>query len=244
MSRVIAWFSCGAASAVAARLAVHDYGDLCEVVYCDTMASEHPDNARFFHDVERWLGRSIRVIKSDEYATVDDVIERTRYMAGNAGARCTVEMKKRPRFKMQYPDDVHVFGFSADEVKRVNDFEFNSPDMILDWILLRHGLTKQDCFAELGRAGIALPVMYAKGYKNNNCIGCVKASSARYWNMIRRDFPEIFDKRARQSREIGCRLTRYKGKRIFLDELPPDYLPADDNENISCGPDCGPQMSN
>lgn len=73
MSRHIAWFSCGAASAVAAKLAVEKYGSKCEVVYCDTLASEHPDNRRFFADVERWLGRPIRVIRSDKYATIDDV---------------------------------------------------------------------------------------------------------------------------------------------------------------------------
>ncbi len=40
-------------------------------------------------------------------------------------------------------------------------------------------------------------------------------------------------------REIGVRLTRHNGKRIFLDELPSDYLPAEPLEDISCGPVCG-----
>jgi hypothetical protein len=55
--RRLVWFSCGAASAVAAKLAVEKYEDACEVVYCDTMATEHPDNQRFFNDVERWIGQ-------------------------------------------------------------------------------------------------------------------------------------------------------------------------------------------
>jgi PP-loop superfamily ATP-utilizing enzyme len=42
MKRVLVWFSCGAASAVAAKLAVEKYGDQCEVLYCDTLAYEHP----------------------------------------------------------------------------------------------------------------------------------------------------------------------------------------------------------
>lgn len=52
-SRIVVWFSCGAASAVAAKLALEKYGTRACVVYCDTMKSEHPDNVRFFDDVQR-----------------------------------------------------------------------------------------------------------------------------------------------------------------------------------------------
>jgi hypothetical protein len=80
--------------------------------------------------------------------------------------------------------------------------------------------------------------MYSLGYRNNNCIGCVKATSPAYWAKIKRDFPEVFAKRAAQSREIGCRLTRVKGKRIFLDELPEGDFGRYKTEDISCGPEC------
>lgn len=50
-TRTLVWFSCGAASAVAAKLAVQKYGAACEVVYCDTLSTEHPDNGRFLTDV-------------------------------------------------------------------------------------------------------------------------------------------------------------------------------------------------
>jgi len=43
MTKVIAWFSCGAASAIAAKLAIKKYGYIVEVVYMDT-GSEHSDN--------------------------------------------------------------------------------------------------------------------------------------------------------------------------------------------------------
>ena len=49
--RHVVWFSCGAASAIAAKVAVEKYGDSVEVVYCDTLSSEHPDNARFYREV-------------------------------------------------------------------------------------------------------------------------------------------------------------------------------------------------
>ncbi len=243
--RRLVWFSCGAASAVAAKLSVERYGDGCEVVYCDTMATEHPDNARFFADVERWIGRTIMVVRSDKYATIDEVFESTRYMAGIAGARCTSELKKLPREAFQYPDDVHVFGYTSDEQRRADAFEKNNPSLRVEWLLIDDGVTKEACLAKLSDAGISLPAMYGLGFDHNNCIGCVKASSAGYWNRTRRLFPEIFERRARQSRLIGARLVRIRlpgdppsryAKRRFLDELPEDADAPDDD--IDCGPVC------
>jgi hypothetical protein len=80
--------------------------------------------------------------------------------------------------------------------------------------------------------------MYKLGFKNNNCIGCVKATSPAYWSHVRKHFPEVFERRARVSREIGAKLVRIDGKRVFLDEMP-DGRYGQVTENISCGPQCG-----
>lgn len=236
MNRFVAWFSCGAASAVASKLALEKFKDV-DVVYCDTSENEHPDNHRFFYEVQEWLGKPITVLRSKRYRTIEEVFDATKYMSGPSGARCTVELKKLPRFEYEHPLDTHIFGFTVDELKRISRFEQNNRELKLRWLLVEEGYTKKDCLDLLTSSGINLPKMYQLGYKNNNCIGCVKASSTKYWNMIRKDFPDIFKKRAEQSREIGCRLTRLKGERIFLDELP---LAEDDGEieNISCGPEC------
>lgn len=77
-------------------------------------------------------------------------------------------------------------------------------------------------FAILSEAGIEIPEAYRLGFPNANCIGCVKATSPTYWNHVRNVRPNIFERRAAQSRKLGVRLVRYKGKRIFLDELPLD----------------------
>ena len=110
--------------------------------------------------------------------------------------------------------------------------------MRLSWILRDLKISKADCLWMLKESGIKTPALYDLGYKNNNCLGCVKASSALYWNMVRRDFPDVFQRRAEQSRRFGARLTRVNGVRVFLDELPIDYLGADPLDDISCGPDC------
>lgn len=241
MRRVV-WFSCGAASAVAAKRAVDAYGDSCAVVYCDTMSAEHPDNARFFKDVERWIGREITVIKSKTYGSVDEVFERTRYMAGIAGARCTTELKKLPRESFQAPDDVHIFGYTSEEQDRADHFEANNPTLAVEWLLIDQGVSKRDSLRELAAAEIALPAMYGLGFDHNNCLGCVKATSPTYWNRIRALFPAVFERRARQSRLIGARLARVNDERVFLDELSPDAQ-GDLFEAIECGPVCQTEVN-
>lgn len=51
MSRVISWFSCGAASAIATKLSPD-----AVPVYCETGA-EHPGNERFLEQCEAWFSR-------------------------------------------------------------------------------------------------------------------------------------------------------------------------------------------
>lgn len=234
--RRLVWFSCGAASAVAAKLAVDKYGDACDVVYCDTMSAEHPDNARFFADVERWIGKTITVIKSAKYASVDDVFERRKYMAGVSGAVCTVEMKKVPREVFQRIDDVHIFGYTADEAQRAEAFEDSNPALWVEWILIEAGISKSACIRMVHNAGIRLPEMYNLGFDHNNCLGCVKSTSPGYWNRIRRLFPAVFKRRCAQSRAIGVQLIRIDGERRYLDELPEHADGPDDA--IDCGPVC------
>lgn len=236
--RVLAWYSDGAASAVASKMAVEKYGDRCKVIKCDTTSDEHPDNLRFREEVEAWIGRKVKLIRSDEYDGIDDVFETTRYMAGIAGARRTTELKKLVRIRYQRPDDIHVFGYTADESRRMDRFQEHNPELTCDWILRERQITKDDCYYLLDRAGIELPEMYRLGYEHNNCLGCVKATSPAYWARTRRDFPDAFERRARQSREIGARLVRIEGERCFLDEIPDDFPVDGPDGEIECGPFC------
>lgn len=241
MNRIISWFSCGAASAVNTKEAIALYGDRVIPVYCNTMRAEHLDNVRFFKECQEWFGRKIVIIRSERFADIDDVFTETRYMSGPKGARCTTEMKKVPRLAFSRADDINTFGFTSDkkELNRISDFESRNPELLLEWILRDRGITKRKCFAYLSEAGIKLPEMYLMGYRNNNCIGCVKSSSPGYWSKIRKDFPEVFKRRCEQSRAIGCRLVEIRHHvRIFLDELPERDFPYK-GENISCGPECG-----
>ena len=239
--RVLVWFSCGAASAVAAQRAIHKYGSKVEVIYCDTLKYEHPDNMRFLRDCEKWLGVSIKILKSEKYEDIYDVFKRTGWLVGPGGARCTTELKKNVRKAYQRVDDIHVFGYTADEHKRIVEFEANNPELRLDWLLWFEGITKETCYQHLEAEGIELPAMYKLGYKNNNCIGCVKGG-AGYWNKIRKDFPEMFEKMSKTERDLNVAIIGKKvgGKRvrIFLDELPLKMGRYKSERDIECGPQC------
>jgi len=247
-NRIIVWFSCGAASAVTAKLAVEKYpNEDLHIVYCNTIKTEHSDNVRFMREVSEWIGKPIEIISSDKFDTVDDVFMKRRYMAGVKGAPCTVEMKKIPRYKYQQPGDLHLFGFTCEkrELKRIADYERDNPDIDVEWILRDQGYTKEMCKQLIRDAGIEIPIMYRLGFKNNNCIGCVKSTSPSYWDRTRTFFPEVFLKRCQQSREIGAKLVELQGARIFLDELPNDgFRNTMPEPDMDCGVLCSNEVRN
>ena len=106
-------------------------------------------------------------------------------------------------------------------------------------VLIDANITKQDCFDILTKEGIDLPAIYKLGYPNANCIGCVKATSPTYWNLVRKTFPNIFKQRQEQADKLGVKLVRYKGERISLKELPADAKGRSlKNYNVECGIFC------
>lgn len=239
--RVVCRFSCGAASAVATRLAIEKY-ETVEIYYQDT-GSEHADNARFLADCEHWFGRKIHVLRSDRYRDVDDVIERKRFMVSPKGAPCTAELKRRPGDSVWEIGDVEIYGYTVEERHRVEQWRAQNPERIIECPLIDRELTKEDCFGMLDRVGIELPAMYRLGFDNNNCIGCVKARDhINYWRRVRKHFPAVFARRAAQERELGIainRVTRDGVRReIFLDEIPPGDPTGPDSVKISCGLFC------
>ena len=242
MNRIVSWFSCGAASAVATKLAIAEHKDV-EVVYCEVI-EEHPDNKRFLTDCEEWFGQKITILGNDKYKrSIYEVFDKTRYLAGHAGARCTLELKKNVRKEFELPNDIQVFGYTAEEQNRVDRFIDANNDVDIVAPLIDRGLTKQDCLAMVVDAGIELPEMYRLGYKNNNCRGCVKAQSPAYWKKIQIDFPEYFNKMLAQEKRLNVRICKatidgVSDVRMQLDELPEHIKPMDDTIDVQCGIFC------
>jgi hypothetical protein len=221
--RLIGHFSCGAASAVACKLADPD-----EIWYAAT-GSEDVDNERFLHDCEAWFGKTVRVLRSETYSSTWDVWERKRYISGIAGAPCTGELKVLPRVREQRADDTHIFGYTADanDIRRATTMRETYPDLLVRFPLIERGLNKAACLALVQSVGIAPPRVYALGFSNANCIPCCKATSPAYWALVRRHFPEEFAKMAALSRDLGVTLTRLGGERAYIDEIPEDHPVTD-----------------
>lgn len=242
--RIVVWFSNGAASAIAWRETLRMYGAFCEVVAVNNpVMEEDEDNTRFAQDVAAWLGQPLTLWRSKRFpnASAIEVWDERKAMSFPHGAPCTEHLKKQARQEYEQAFEVnwHVLGFTADEEKRHARFVLTERDNVLP-VLISAGLTKQNCYDELLKAGIAPPRVYAEGYPNANCIGCVKATSPTYWNLVKTTRPAVFQERAEQSRRLGVRLVRYKNKRIFLDELPEGAKgrPLKVLKSIECGVFC------
>lgn len=233
---IIAWFSCGATSAVACKIALTMYADV-RIVYIET-GSGHPDNNRFLRDCERWYGQRIEVIRSAVYENVEDVIIRRKYINGPYGAPCTLCLKKQVRYNFEdqvkmWDGQIWGFDFCKREVNRAIRFKQQNTHTKPLFPLIEKMITKQDALRMLQMAGIEIPAMYRMGYANNNCIGCVKGGIG-YWNKIRKDFPEQFQRMAEIERQVGSTCLKDKNGRIWLDELDPTH----GNDVIPIVPDC------
>jgi len=245
MSRIVCWFSCGAASAVATKLAIADNAGKEELVVVYTeVVNEHPDNRRFLQDCERWFGQEIIVLRNERYhADIYEVFRKERFIVGPQGAPCTRLLKRQMRVFFEEEDDTQVFGFTFEELKRSQEFIKRNSYVKLLTPLIDRGLTKSDCWAMIDRAGIAIPEMYRLGYRNNNCIGCVKGG-AGYWNKVRVDFPWQFARMAKLERELDHSIIKREigkdelGKpiyeKVFLDIMPPDMGAQYEQPDIEC----------
>ena len=100
-------------------------------------------------------------------------------------------------------------------------------------------MTKEEVHGIARELGDKRPFMYDLGYKNNNCIGCVKGGMG-YWNKIRIDFPDVFESRSKLERIIGASCING----VYLDELEPNRGRLDDEVMEDCSIMCQLQILN
>lgn len=248
---IVVWFSCGVASAVAAKKAIEIYGKDNKVIIVNTpIKEEHEDNNRFLKDVEKWIKSPIKKAINPKYpnSSIEEIFRERKYMSGIKGAPCTniLKIKARQFFETKINIDYHILGFTLEEWKRQRRFtkaERSNNIPILSYLLL----TKDDCFKELKKANIEIPKIYSFGFPNANCVGCVKSSSVAYWYLVKKHFPKVFQSRDNQSREIGARLLKYKNGRYFLNEINELPIPKKVDtgsiaSDIECSFFCKPEL--
>lgn len=244
--RIVCQFSCGAASAVATKIAYAQHGGNIEVVNAD-IADECSDNRRFLADCERWIGMKFTVLRDTKYdASINKVFRTVGFIKGQRGAACTTRIKRGLLREFERPGDVLVLGFTAEEQHRADDWlEAWGDSRPALFPLIDRGLTKDDCKAMVMRAGIELPLQYRRGYQNANCKTCVKGGE-KYFRAVREDFPEEFEELCKSEDLVAslhgdnARLLRHrsgplKGKRFALRDLSWDG-PRD---RADAPPECG-----
>lgn len=214
----VCWISAGVSSFIAGYI---ERDTIDKFLYID-IADQHSDSKRFIKDCEKVLGKEIEILKSP-YESVENAIRafgqiqniRTHFFP------CTNWLKKRVRKewedKHKEYEITYVWGYDCNEIHRAENLIENNPDFTHIFPLIEKGFTKQDAHGYSYNLGVKRPLMYDLGYNNNNCIGCVKGGMG-YWNKIREDFPDVFEKRAKMERDIGNRCL----KEYWLDELPKD----------------------
>lgn len=223
--RIVAQFSCGAASAVATRIALAKYKGHEVVIANAFLKEEDDDNRRFLADCEDWFGQKAVQLRDEKYgASADEVWRRKAFMKGQRGAPCSRALKRTVLDAMKRPDDVLVFGFTAEEADRFEDFKERNQELKCEAPLVDAGIGKGDCLAMVKRAGITLPLAYRQGYANANCIGCPKGGEG-YWNHVRKVHPLVFRARMDRQESIGpgAYFFRHRdtGERFGLKDLDP-----------------------
>lgn len=212
----VCWISAGVSSFLAGYLA----GNVDEFIYID-IENQHPDSMRFIKDCENALGKPVQILKSN-YCNTQNVIKQFRFINGIHGAKCTEILKKRVRKEWEYEhsdyDITYVWGFDFNERSRAERLLESMPQFEHEFPLIDKTLSKTDVHGMFERLfDFPRPKMYDLGYSNNNCIGCVKGGMG-YWNKIRIDFPEVFDRMAKLEREVGHSCING----VYLDELDPN----------------------
>lgn len=216
----VSWFSAGVSSAVATKLMI----DKIDRIIYTHIQDQHEDTLRFVHDCEAWFGKPVEILQSPLGSVENACLSAggKGYVNGPGGAACTRKLKRLVRQQWEYEQPVgtklrYVWGMDYDERDRATRLHITMPEQDHVFPLIDRSISKQDAHQILFASGIKRPAMYDLGYSNNNCIGCVKGGMG-YWNRIRRDFPAIFDQRAKMERQIGA--TCIKG--VYLDELDPE----------------------
>lgn len=226
-TRYVCQFSCGAASAVATKLTLAEFGAERVLIVNAFVVEEEADNRRFLADCEKWFGHPVSVLRDRKYgASTKNVWMKRQFIKGQRGAPCSEALKRSVLESVQMPGDVVVLGYTSEEDGRFQDIQKNFPEKRFKAPLIERGLSKNDCLTMVLRAGIEIPRMYRLGFDNANCIGCPKGGQA-YWQWIRHHFPAEFEEIAviQESIGPGAYFLRFrsgprKEERMSLRELP------------------------
>ena len=175
-------FSGGAASYVAAKLTLDEFGhDDTALVFADTKI-EDGDLYRFLADVEKRLNHPVTWIADgrDPWQVFND--ER---MMGNTRADMCSRILKRELLdrwrRDNAPDAAVIIGFDANEAHRLDTTSARMAPVKVRAPLIERGIWREGAHEIVKADGIRLPRLYRMGFPHNNCGGfCIKAGQGGF----------------------------------------------------------------
>lgn len=252
MKRGACWFSAGITSTVATKIALEECEGKAQIdIYFFETGNHHPDNERYIKECEEWFGQKIEIVRNPKWNSVEHVLSKQRYINGPAGAPCTSRLKKDCRFELEKKInfDFQIFGFEYEkkEINRAVRFMEQYPETNAVFPLIERKIDKKKAVEIVKGAGIEIPMMYRLGYTNNNCVGCVKGGMG-YWNKIREDFPDVFQRFSDLEQEIGASCLKDKDEhgntqKLFLKDLDPSRGRKEKPITAECGVICAVEFA-
>jgi hypothetical protein len=176
-------FSGGAASYVAAKLILEEFGhDGVALIFADTLI-EDEDLYRFLKDAEETLQHPI--IRISEGRDPWTVFFDERMMGNSRVDPCSKILKRKllDRWRVENctPDCTLVIGYDASEDFRFQPLKARMAPVNVRAPLLEQGVWKEQAYARVEADGLRLPRLYKMGFPHNNCGGfCVKAGHGSF----------------------------------------------------------------
>jgi hypothetical protein len=203
--------SWGAAKRVAER---HGTDDLI-LLFADTLI-EDEDLYRYLHEAAGDIGGEL--VRLEEGRDPWEVFFDRRYLGNTRVDPCSMVLKRDLMRKWLErecdPEDTIVYlGFDWTEVHRFDRAKPRWEPWRAEAPLCESPLiSKEDLHAELEKAGIEPPRLYAMGFKHNNCGGfCVKAGQAQFAHLLR-----MLPERYRYHEEKEQELREFLGKDVAI----------------------------
>lgn len=173
----------GAASYVAAKLTLEEFGhEGTALVFADTK-EEDEDLYRFLSDAEQRLNHP--VIRIAEGRDVWQVFFDERMMGNSRIDPCSKILKRQllDRWNRENcgADSTVIIGYDANEEHRLETFRARMLPLKARAPLIERGIWKEQAYAMVKADGLQLSRSYALGFPHDNCGGfCVKAGQATF----------------------------------------------------------------
>lgn len=125
------------------------------------------------------------------------VFENSRWLGNSRLAQCSHKLKQqvaRQWVEQFDPDQCTLYlGIDFTEQHRSPAIERNwDPYVVVQPMMWRPFLYKQDIIEDLRQSGINPPRLYAMGFSHNNCGGCCVKGGQAHWVNTLKQFPERF----------------------------------------------------